>query len=468
MTYTRPFSEKLHLGFLHLRLALNGMREDAGLLIRTKTAYGTMILTGWILLAAVIPPAQHTSAQRGPLSAMTAFFSGGLISQSATGAGAFVTGLAETGSIVVEDASMKLDPREGVKPQPRQRQTVAAALPVPPSHKPWNQRGVFLTPSSVASDEFRGKTLARLREVGGNAIIFDVKGSAVHFDAKDVPLAEELGLLKPWYGIEDVVRILHENGIYAIARYIAIKDHSLTQALPQTALKDPRSGAAIGFGWIDPAHPDALEYNRQIICDLARSGVDEINLDYIRYDTRVAGSIIAAYSTEERIGKIEEFIRMAREAINECGPHTKLGVSTFAILGWDYERNVPTIGQDVVRFAPMLDVISPMAYNANFSLENYADPTGKRGRWNYLVYRTLTGYAEELGPEHAWKLRPWLQGWGAGAAEMQKQMQGVFDAGSCGFLVWNADNAYDPSYRALQQIQVPEHCKYSVMVADAA
>lgn len=456
----RPLSEKVYLAFLHLRLALNGLREDAGLLLRTKTAYGTMILFGWITLAAFVPPVQHTSAERTPLSAVTALFSGGLIGQSATGAGTNVAGIAETGSVVQEE-HMKLDPPPGVTPQ--HPPVEFASIPVAPAHKPWNQRGVFLTPSSVSSDDYRGKTINRLRAVGGNAIIFDVKGSAVHFDAKDVPMAEELGLLKPWYKIEDIVRILHENDIYAIARYIAIKDHSLTSALPRTELRHPRTGASLGYGWVDPAHPDVLEYNRQIICDLAKSGVDEINLDYIRYDTRVAGSIMAAYTTEERIGKIESFIRMSREAIDECGPNTKLGVSTFAILGWNYERNVPSIGQDVVRFAHMLDVISPMAYNANFSMHSYSDPTGQRGRWNYLVYRTLTGYAEELGPEHAWKLRPWLQGWGVGTNEMVKQMQGVFDAGSCGFLVWNADNAYDPSYKAMERIDIPEHCRFPVV-----
>lgn len=463
MPQSRPITETLQLAFLHVRLALNGMREDALLLLRTKTGYGTMALASLILIAAVVPPAGHTSAERGPLSTVTAFFSGGLVGQSATGAGTTVAGIAETGA-VMRDRSLALDPREGVVP--RQREAEVASLPVPPAHKPWNQRGVFLTPSSIGSDEFRGATIERLRGIGGNAIIFDVKGGAVHFDAQDVPMAEELGLLKPWYEIEDVIRILHENGMYAIARYIAIKDHSLTAALPETELRHPRTGASLGYGWVDPAHPDVLAYNREIICDLARSGVDEINLDYIRYDTRVAGSIIAAYTVEERIGKIEAFVRMAREAINECGPHAKLGVSTFAILGWDYERNVPTIGQDVVRFAPMLDVISPMAYNANFSLDSYQDPTGQRGRWTYLVYRTLIGYAEELGPEHAWKLRPWLQGWGVTGSEMAKQMQGVFDAGSCGFLVWNADNAYEPTYAAMARISVPEHCRYPVIPMD--
>jgi hypothetical protein len=302
--------------------------------------------------------------------------------------------------------------------------------------------------------------------VGGNAIIFDAKGSGVHFDAQNTPLAEELGLVNGTYDLKEAVDILHKNGIYAIARYIAVKDYSLSAKAPETELKDPRTGAVIQPGWIDPDNALVLEYNRQIICELAQSGVDEINLDYIRFDTR-DGRVMTAFTGEERIEKIEEFVKMAREAIDRCGPHTKLGLSTFAILGWDYDVNAEALGQDILRFAPMLDVLSPMAYNANFALDKYGDPEGKRGRWNYLVYRTVLGYRELLGPDQAWKVRPWIQAWGISTADVQSQVQGAFDAGACGFLAWNADNAYEPVYNAMKKIHVPETCRGMTTIAQS-
>jgi hypothetical protein len=55
--------------------------------------------------------------------------------------------------------------------------------------------------------------------------------------------------------------------------------------------------------------------------------------------------------------------------------------------------NVEHLGQDVVRFAPLLDVISPMAYPASFAENEYYKPgVNPRSRMYYLVYRTLTGY----------------------------------------------------------------------------
>lgn len=415
----------------HVTDALDAIREDSAALLHTKTAYATMLFIGAIALAAAFSPsdaAVYDQPEPGPLLAM-----------------AMMAESSQESSVVIE-----VPQQIPVAPY--------SAHPVEKQDRPWNQRGVFFTPNSISDPEYRGYTMARLHEVGGNAIIFDAKGSGVHFDAQHAPLAAELGLINGKYDMKEAVKILDENGIYSIARYIAVKDHSLAEKAPETSLRDPRNGSVLQPGWIDPENETVLEYNREIICELAQSGVDEINLDYIRFDTR-DGRVMTAFTGEERIGKIEAFVRMAREAIDACGPHTKLGLSTFAILGWDHDVNAEAIGQDIVRFAPMLDVLSPMAYNANFSLNKYADPEGQRGRWNYLVYRTVLGYRELLGPDQAWKVRPWIQAWGVTTGDVTNQIQGAFDAGACGFLAWNADNGYEPVYNAMKGIHVPDNCR---------
>ncbi len=121
--------------------------------------------------------------------------------------------------------------------------------------------------------------------------------------------------------------------------------------------------------------------------------------------------------------------------------------------------NVKTLGQDVVRFAPLLDVISPMAYPATFTSPEYYVP-GKHpvSRMYWLVYRTLTGYQELLGEEHKHKLRPWIQGYYVDKKDMKEQMQAVYDTGLCGFQVWNANNNYQYTYPAMGEMTVPENC----------
>lgn len=357
----------------------------------------------------------------------------------------------------------------GVVPVQRHQENSSAMpgsiIPLPAStfvsEPPPSNRGVFLTAYSIKNESFREKTMERLKESDADIVIFDVKGSAVHFDAQNLPIAEKLGLHKPQYDLQEVLDFLKENNIRAIARFIAIKDQSLAKASPDTQLHDPRTGAVLSPGYVDPSNELVLKYNAEVICALAAAGVEEVNLDYIRYRTEAAGSL-SVFSKDVKVEKILTFVKNAREAIDRCGPETKLGISTFSVLGWDHDANVNGIGQDIRQLAPLVDVISPMAYNANFSLENpnWAAPAGhKGGRWHWLVYRTLVGYKEIIGEENAYKLRPWLQGWGVTSADMTKQIQAVYDAGACGFMVWNAGNEYLPSYAAMKNVPVPENCR---------
>jgi hypothetical protein len=78
----------------------------------------------------------------------------------------------------------------------------------------------------------------------------------------------------------------------------------------------------------------------------------------------------------------------------------------------------------------------------------------------FLVYRTLTGYADFLGPEQSPKIRPWIQGYGVKSKDVIDEIKAVYDAGYCGFTVWNANNAYAPTFDAVQKDGIrPDRCK---------
>lgn len=331
----------------------------------------------------------------------------------------------------------------------------AAALPDIRSD---NKVGVYLTSNSIGRDAFFKETLDAVVAASGSAIVFDVKGSRVYFHSA-APAAVDMDLVKPIYDLPATLAAAHERGLYTIGRLVAIKDDGITTARPETRVKGPDGKRVLSAYWVDPSNALAIEYNTQVICELAQAGIDEINLDYIRFSTADFGAL-SVYSGEQKADRVEMFIQAAREAIDRCGPQTKLGISTYAILGWDYKRNVETLGQDVVRFAPLVDVISPMAYPATFTSPEYYIP-GKhpRSRMYWLVKRTLTGYADLLGPEHAKKLRPWIQGYGITKKDMREQIDAVYDAELCGFQVWNAGNNYKSVYAALSDEHTrPERC----------
>lgn len=328
-----------------------------------------------------------------------------------------------------------------------------------PAENPYNQRGVYLGPPNVQNTDFLDSTIESLKKNGGNALVFDVKGSFVYFET-DAELPNHYGVVRAKYNVADVVKKAHDNGLYTIGRFIAIKDNIITSILPEARVYSP-SGKLLVEDWIDPSNQKAIDYNADVMCELAKSGIDEVNMDYIRFSTANFGAL-AVYSADEKATKVETFIKAMRAAIDRCGPTTKLGISSYAILGWNYEANVKTLGQDVKRFAPLLDVISPMAYPATFTSPEYYNPAKHPvSRMYWLVYHTLKGYQELLGDENKGKLRPWIQGYYVDKKDVMDQMQAVYDAGVCGFQVWNANNNYTYTYpgMAAMEPKIPENCK---------
>lgn len=329
--------------------------------------------------------------------------------------------------------------------------SVPAVAPLPPQ-----EIGVFFTQSSVKNDKYFLATLDRLKEIGGGALVFNVKGGHVHF-AASAPMAKELDLVHPAYDLPEVIRSARERGIRTIGRFVALKDPNLAQAMPATQIRHPKTERSVGNMWVDGGNADVITYNEQILMDLVEAGIDEVNLDYIRYPTEYAQASIGL-TGNEKADHIEAFLTMARRVIDAHGGRTKLGISTYAILGWNFPVNFEPLGQDIARFAPLVDVISPMAYPATFAQGSYYNPQKHpRSRMYYLVYRTLSGYRDLLG-DQAYKLRPWIQGYGITQKNLQDQIDAVFDSGSCGFTIWNASNEYGIFMKILPNLKRPEQC----------
>ena len=319
------------------------------------------------------------------------------------------------------------------------------------------QFGIYLNSGNASRPDFMEHVMDRLDARGVPAFVFDVKDYHVYFITNS-HLAQTMGSVQSLYDLPGFVERAKERGFYTIARYVASKDPALARRRPEARLAHPLTGESVHKEWVNPGSKTVLAYNRAILKEVVRSGVDEVNLDYIRFPTEKP-SALAHLSLEEKIQSVEDFITMARGVLTAHGKGTKLGISTFAILGWEYESNLQNLAQDVARFAPLVDVISPMAYPATFKAGGYYNPNvHPRSRMYYLVKRTLDGYAEILGGEHAWKLRPWIQGYFVSPKDMRDQIEAVYDSGGCGYTIWSQGNYYSSFYDALWDVEVPERC----------
>ncbi len=368
-------------------------------------------------------------------------------------------------AVVIETSSSSESSTENVFNPFRRFHSAPPEAPKPQRKRADNVQGVYLTAPSVKRTEFLDETIAKVKAAGGDAIVFDIKGGFVFFDDPEMPQAKELGLIRPLYDLPAIVEKLDAEGIYSIGRFVAVKDHELTARVPETRQKHPVSGVTLVEDWIDPSNEKAIAVNREYMCAAAKSGIDEINLDYIRMTTAAVGAL-RVFNGAQKADKVQKFVQMAREAIDECGDGaTHLGLSTYAILGWNYDVNLATLGQDVVRFVKEngVDVISPMAYPATFTSEGYYVPgkhPGPRDYW--LVYRTLTGYTDLLKAEvdaGTVHIRPWIQGYYISSDDAAAQIRAVYDAGYCGYQFWNANNNYGPAYGGMNKApKRPEAC----------
>src|SRR2546421_12164387 len=116
---------------------------------------------------------------------------------------------------------------------------VEKAIPVA---RDFEVRAVYLTGVMAASE--RGlRIIRRWRELGGNAVVFDIKDSDgsvnIHFEH---PLLGSHHA--PIHDLPKFVRFLHSQNMHAIARIAIFRDERLVTTHPELAVKSRRPGQA--------------------------------------------------------------------------------------------------------------------------------------------------------------------------------------------------------------------------------
>ncbi len=166
----------------------------------------------------------------------------------------------------------------GILPAPIVEKTVPVA-------KDFEVRAIYLTGIMAASDHGL-RIIRHWREVGGNAVVFDIKDSD---GSVTIPFEHPL-LGKHQVYIHDVpklVRFLHQQNMHAIARIAIFRDERLVKEHPELAVQSRRTkqpwrenGKLV---WTDPSNPNVQEYNIALAKHVAQLGADEIQFDYVRF-----------------------------------------------------------------------------------------------------------------------------------------------------------------------------------------
>ena len=155
-------------------------------------------------------------------------------------------------------------------------------IPVP---NDFEVRAIYLTGIMAASDHGL-RIIRHWREVGGNAVVFDIKDSD---GSVNIPFEHPL-LGQHQVYIHDVaklVRFLHQQNMHAIARIAIFRDERLVKEHPELAVQSRRNHQAWRENgklvWTDPSQPKVQDYNIALAKHVAQLGADEIQFDYVRF-----------------------------------------------------------------------------------------------------------------------------------------------------------------------------------------
>ncbi len=305
-------------------------------------------------------------------------------------------------------------------------------------------RGVYINKWTAGSRKLF--TIAnRISRLGGNTIVFDAKDVTGNLsyasriprrfcpDARYKPTIEDLPKL---------VEYLHLMDMHVVARVCVFKDMLMSDAMPHWCIRRD---------WINPADPEVQEYVIDILKELASMGVDEIQLDYLRYPS---GRTSASHGiTKTRADIITSFLERVNHELKPTG--ILLSMDVFGIVLWKHNEDIATLGQDIPRLVPFLDIISPMLYPSHFA-DNFSGIPNPADRPYLFVSQGISRLRTMVGQRVT--IRPWLQAFplkvtrGFGPGFIQKQIQAALDSGARGWLLWSPGNYYRPAYMAMDRI----------------
>ena len=310
----------------------------------------------------------------------------------------------------------------GIIPGPVTEKTIPIA-------KDFEVRAIYLTGFMAGSDHGI-RVIKHWREVGGNAVVFDIKDSD---GSVTIPFEHPLLGEHPAY-IRDVpklVHFLHSLNMHAIARIAIFRDERLVVKHPELAVQSRANRTAWRENgklvWTDPSNPKVQDYDIALAKYVAGLGVDEIQFDYVRFpaegdqkdamfvfqkdqpepssdaakdvinkqdviltSAKADGGTVPESAAPQQskgskskagakkqaqslkpaahgIQRSDVIAAFLKHAYSELHPTgVLLSLDVFGVMAWQRPIDLSHTGQDIVQMAKYCDVLSPMIYPSHF------------------------------------------------------------------------------------------------------
>lgn len=330
---------------------------------------------------------------------------------------------------------------------------------LPPALAHHALHGIYMTSSTVAH-EMGHQLVDAFKPHGGNMVVFDVQDSAGKIAyPSTLEISQQIDNHKTQIpDLTAAVKYLHDRGYYAVARMVLFKNPYLAGKKPEWVLQNSSgSGAFVskdGPVWLDPGNPDLRKYLADTAREIAMSGVDEVQFDYVRFpDGAKPGSMPYTYTGIKDHSRDETITGFLAEVTPEIHSFSaKVSVDIFGIVVWD-NVSWKLIGQNIRALAQVVDFICPMPYPSHFG-PGWGGHKNPADEPYFFVQETTKKFVEQTYPSLV-KIRPWLQGFALhvnnyGPKYVQQQIKALHDIGIEDYIIWNARNVYDVSFNGFK------------------
>ncbi len=397
----------------------------------------------------------------------------------------------------------------GILPAPITEKTI-------PVSRDFEVRAIYLTGVMAASDHGL-RIIKHWREVGGNAVVFDIKDSdgSVNIPFEHPLLGEHKVYI---HDVPKFVHFLHQQNMHAIARIAMFRDEHLVVTHPELAVQSRKNHTAWRENgklvWTDPSNPKVQDYDIALAKHVAQLGVDEIQFDYVRFpaegDQKDAQFVFQKDQPETaqaeaqqascgdgRLGRPSEakpsapgtsadakptakarksaaskqlacqvanhgpqrsdviagFLKKAYAELHPTG--VLLSLDVFGVMAWQRQVDLSHTGQDIVQMARYCDVLSPMIYPSHFfGMDGIAHPGDEPA---HFIGESMDRF-ELITKGSGVVIRPWLQAfhWRTKTYSpeyIKIQVETAKTKGGDGFLFWNAANDYSKPYEAMPEMK---------------
>ena len=261
-------------------------------------------------------------------------------------------------------------------------------------------KGIYVTQYNFENTAFLNHLIKHAKNAGIDTFVVDME--------------------KPSTRYHENVALLKENHIHYVARVIMFPNGGTVEAI---------------------ANPAVWQKRYRLVQQAVDWGADQIQLDYIRYSSKVKAS-------DDHAKNILNIIAWYKNKLS--GQNIPLQVDVFGITSFGESKH---IGQNIKLFSQSVDAICPMVYPSHYVPfpDHFNHPYD-------TVYSSLRHIKKQFGDELPMKVYAYIElsnyhypmSHDKTLTYIQAQLKAVQESGADGWYAWSPHNRYDNLFYVLE------------------